>query len=171
MFITRFIAAAFWVCLCSSALAQNRLPDLSVDDNYDIVTVSKPTTRQHCRVDSSTMDSIRCEAKHGNPQSFEADDILAVIAPPSHANLYRHLLYLSAGAALITGGAFAPTLALSIPLYIFSILPLGSELLEGFLLRGECNYLCDDHSNDILVYKRLDIPLRVHLRGKQHSMR
>jgi hypothetical protein len=128
----------------------------------DIVTVANPNVRQHCHLRELTTDTITCKAaRHHAEAVFNRLDVLAFIAPPSHANLIGFLEVGAIVGAVLAASFFVPFgWAITI------------RVVAGFLFYGGwagvgdiADHSMSDHNHDILLYQRPNTLLTIHLRA------
>jgi hypothetical protein len=131
----------------------------------DIVTISQPTLRQHCKVHEVKADSITCHnRRHQADAIYLRDDILALVEPPAHENLIGFMMAAGIVGAALAASFFVP-FAWSVTLRIIS----GFCFFGGWAASGVAHDQLaalgySDHFNDILLYQRPGTTLAIHLR-------
>jgi len=131
----------------------------------DIISITHPTTRQHCKVREVKVDSVICSNHHHQPDTiYHREDILALIEPPAFENLFGVLEFSAVVAASLAASFFVP-FAWSLTLRLIS----GFFFFGGWAANGLAHDQLaalgySDHRHDILLYQHPNISLAIQLR-------
>jgi hypothetical protein len=153
------LAVATTLCAAIAAHAQGVWPAPTPHSGYgalEVITVSDPGIRYHCRVHSITADAIRCGVGFARkPVIYPRDTVAALVFAPNHSGQHEFFLTISlAVAGTVAAAIFLPPLA---------AVAIGFPSIYLGLLSAM--FTESDSDNESILYQRLDMPtltLRTH---------
>jgi hypothetical protein len=78
-----------------------------------VVTMTDPTNRHTCHIQSFTADQLVCKGPFNEIRAYRPQDVTALIIPGSHTNVLAWFLGINAAGAAAMGGTQTPSFYLA----------------------------------------------------------